>query len=109
MKSYVLSEKLGGTEVKEVDRNNAVAIASNQQSFNYTAIADGIVVAINNGTQSGLTITVNGVAQSGYVDANYGAGGMRIMVLNVSAGDLISCQSTLSGWNWGAAFYPYAD
>ena len=64
-------------------------------------------MAINNGLVSKLTTTVNGVVQSGYSDFSYGSGGVRMIVLNVSAGDLISCQSGTSGWNWGAVFYPY--
>ncbi len=64
-------------------------------------------MAINNGGQEGLTTTVNGVTQSGYSDMQYGSGGLRAMVVNVSAGDLISCQSNNSAWKWGATFYPY--
>ena len=91
----------------EIDRANAVVIASKQQNFSYTAIADGIVVAINNGLVTKLTTTVNGVTQSGYSDFVYGSGGVRMIVLNVSAGDLLSFQSGTSDWKWGAVFYPY--
>ena len=75
--------------------------------FNYTATANGIVVAANNGGKEGLTTKLNGVTISGYADFEYGSGGIRLMVVNVSAGDVLSFQASSSGWTWGAAFYPY--
>ena len=97
----------GGGGSSEIDRTNAVVIANNIQSFDYTAVANGIVVAVNNGGQGGLTTKLNGTILSGYSDFSYGSGGVRLMVVNVSTGDVLSFQSSTSGWKWGATFYPY--
>ncbi len=97
----------GGGTASEIDRDNAVVIANNQQNFNYTASADGVVVAVNNGGASGLTTTLNGVTLTGYADTNYGSGGVRMIAVAVKAGDSLSFASTNSGWKWGAVFYPY--
>lgn len=105
MKSYVPSEKLGGTEVKEVDRTNAIIFATGARTVTYTVPEDGIIAAFNNGTIMGLTTQVNGETITGYADVN----SFREIVFNVSSGDVVYLTSTNNAWVWRGAFYPYAD
>ena len=99
-------EKLGGvTEVKEVDRFNAILFANAVRTVTYTLPEDGMIVAFNNGAASGLTTQVNGVTITGYVDVNSN----REMVLNLSKGDVVYLTSTTNSWVWRGAFYPYVD
>ena len=80
--------------------------ANNQRNATYTLPSDGIIVAVNNGLASSLTVTRNGSAITGYTNSSYGGGALREFVFFAEQGDSVSLVSLGDGWNWSGVFYP---